>query len=175
VATETAEQQAPVQTEEVTFVSGKKKDLRLVKKPARKLKDPSGNVYEYQPATDVWFGVESKNEPGYYKTSDPEIIEWLRQHPGNQANSGTDFVEVEGPQKPSVEDQLAAITRAGIDRDTQALSEVVRIEDETHEREQVYDAAVAALQQIQEVTGAESAPSDDEGTDPSTSEQPETS
>lgn len=52
--------------------------------------------------------------------------------------------------EPKLADQLAAITRAAVNRDVEAINEVLALERETHNREAVLLQGNAALEQIAE-------------------------
>jgi hypothetical protein len=100
------------------------------------------NRIEPAPGETPW-EVEFKR--GQFKTDDPVLIEWLRDHPDN----GTFYVEqgVDEP-RPLVGDQLAAIMSAAAQGDTEAIAAVMVEEKETHNRKVVLDAAAAALSGI---------------------------
>lgn len=123
----------------VTFIAGKYPNLRLVKDPEVWLKTPQGQIYEKTSASDVHFG-EGGNEPHYFKTEDPSIIEWMREHPQN----GVRFIEEGADEpKPLISEQITALQGAAEKGDWAEIQRVTELEEETHKRAQVLDTAKA--------------------------------
>ncbi|RJQ12079.1 MAG: hypothetical protein C4558_02435 [Dehalococcoidia bacterium] len=84
---------------------------------------------------------------GIFRTSDPEMIDFLKDH--------VDFnrmfwLQGEEPdrQRPFTEDVIAAITKASIAGDVATVSELRRQESVTHSRSAVFAAADAALEAL---------------------------
>jgi hypothetical protein len=128
-------------TKEVTFVSGKYPNLDLVKQPEVWEKNHAGVIVATEPSVRATFG-EGGNDPGYFRTSDPELIEWLRGHPLN----GAKFIEegADEPQ-PTVRDQVARIQDAAKAGDEDEIYATLQLEEETHNRTAVLDVGKASL------------------------------
>lgn len=95
----------------------------------------------------------------------PVTYEWVvdrllgneekRIPPHRNLNKGTEhdafYLDEPEPEiEPKLSDQLAAITRAAVDRDVERINELIALEQETHNRESVLIQGRAALEQIAE-------------------------
>jgi hypothetical protein len=86
---------------------------------------------------------------GTYTTSDPEEIEWLRNHD----EFGSKFVEAGSDEpKPTVAEQVTAVASAV---DIDQLEEIDTLERETHNRQIVLDAVHAAAERMAPEAGAD--------------------
>lgn len=148
-----------------TFYAARHPDLKLIRKARDVELNHRGQIInriEPQPGESPW---EVEFQRGVFKTDDPVLIDWLRDH----ADNGAFFIEqgVDEP-RPLVSDQLAAISGAAARRDTEAIAEVMVEEKETHNRSVVLDAAAAALSGIAEADEPVSAKASEEtdGDDP---------
>lgn len=136
--------------EEVTFISQCPGQI-LVKEPEDfdVVRIGNRNVVKKLPAVRIEFGEGSN--PNIYKTTDPEIIEWLREHPQFQVKERGFWELGNAPDepKPSMQSQIEEIARAAGARDVEAIKSVVEVEKDTHNREPVLAAARGALKGIE--------------------------
>lgn len=86
------------------------------------------------------------------------IIAWLRSHPKLNFNGPSGFIEVERPpadREPTSKEQLREVEQSLLHRDLPRAEACLQVEEETHRRPDVLQAAVAAVTGIREVLGAD--------------------
>lgn len=88
-----------------------------------------GQRYNQTPGERVTFGQDH-----IFETADAAVIETLRAHPNYNVAFFEEGREPDRPL-PSVEEQVAAITRAAVHGDVEAITEVLHIENAVEQRE----------------------------------------
>lgn len=99
------------------------------------------------PSVRVEFG--SQGPANDFTTDDPRVIDKLREH----ELYNKDFWEQGAPPdlpKPTVAQQMSAITAAAVKGDIETLKEIAREEQDTHNREEVLLAIKSAAEAIAE-------------------------
>lgn len=139
-----------IDSKEVTFISQCPGQV-LVKEPMDYdvVKVGNRNVVKTLQAVRVEFGEGSN--PNIYTTSDPEIIDWLREHPQFQVKERGFWELGNAPDEPqpTMNSQIEEIGRAAGARDIEALNKVIEVEKDTHNREPVFAAAKGALKGLE--------------------------
>lgn len=148
----------------VFIVSGEG-DIRLVKVPMMPETNPATGQVSHKP------GVTIEFSNGRYVARDPEIAEWLRNHPkcGGSEKLHPDslehgqsekwFVELgnePGRPKPEVDEVLAELQAATVEGNVEKIIELHRREFGTHQRREVLQPIEASLTALDEA-GVESA------------------
>ena len=131
----------PTATETQTSIfQAKDPNYRLVRVPMRRRYNERGEQENIP-------GLTYEFENGVLRTDDPDVIDWLRNH--EQFNAK--FWEMgnePGREKPSVEEQVLAITDAAGRGDAERIAEIYDAESANHRREVVLKAAESALTAI---------------------------
>lgn len=101
-------------------------------------------------------GLKIGNHPGkrvefekyQFTSDDPEVIEWLREHPANGVPTPQGFYELgKGPDEPqpTIPEQREAIESAAAAGSVTELERLIAEEQDTHNRDEVLAAARIAL------------------------------
>lgn len=133
-------------------------NLRLVKEPKFPTLNHLGLPVGMNPGVSVDFSE------GQYSTSDPEIIEWLRNHRQFNVPGYQGFWEdgnAPDEPKPTIPQQQAALEAALDAKDADAVRAVIEEEKATHNREVIFASARIALKALAPSDGTkkEKAPS----------------
>jgi hypothetical protein len=184
---------APV-TEQVTFMARSENQV-LTRRKTRKVADLNG---EWRVQTeDEWrASMEAANEKrmldgdkpleydsspwkiqfqqNIYRTDDPLIIAWLRKHDLFGFNGPSGFWEFKPPVdvndlEPTLRDQLRALQEALMKHDPEEAEAVLKVEQETHNRPAVLEAAESAVESLRELVAGATGYADPNGVSPSTS------
>jgi hypothetical protein len=102
--------------------------------------EPDGSTHDvtYEWIIDRLLGSEEKSIPPHWCLN-------------RGAEHNAFYVDEPTPEpEPRLDDQIGAITRAAVDRDVDAINEVLELERETHNRDIVILQGEAALRQIAE-------------------------
>lgn len=102
-----------------------------------------------------------------YKTSDPTIIRWLREHPCFNRSGPSGFWELAKPPgllEPTEAEQLREVQQSSLHRDLFRAEAALQVEQETHNRPTVLKAAAEAVDSIRDL--AADAPGADSQGDP---------
>ena len=105
-------------------------------------------------------------ENSRYETSDPRIIEYLRTHRWNGYNGASGFYELQKPldeREPTKAEQMREVQQASLHHDLTRAEACLQVEQETHRRPEVLQAAEAAVADLRELLGASSVSGADSG------------
>jgi hypothetical protein len=108
---------------------------------------------------------------GMFETEDPILIDFLRGHDNFGMDRPSGFHEIpptDDELKPTPSEQRKAIARASAERDVDALAEIRKQEEDTHNRPEIVELAVASIEAF-----AERPP--ESGADAETGESPSSS
>lgn len=128
------------QTDKATFIS-RFTDLRIVIEPGDVERNHRGQVIRSHPGRAIEFARHR------YETDNPQIIEFVRNHP----RFNIDFWEMgnaPGEPRPTFAEQNTKIIRALAAQDVDAINEVIQEERNTHKRQEVFAAAESALKAL---------------------------
>jgi len=172
VSTALAPDPTEIETKSVTFIS-KSPNQVLTRRKARHVEDGLGGkkvegqeewIQRQEDLNDSRVAHGKDPEPidrtpwkvefehGLFRTDDPKLIEWLRQH--RLYNNPTGFWEMGAAPdepRPTIDQQMKAIAEAAADGDLEGVEEVIQVENETHKRSSVLQVADAAATRLREI------------------------
>lgn len=109
-----------------------------------------------------------------FETEDPVLVEYLRTHKNFNFNGPGGFWEVQPPideREPTVKEQLREVQQASLYRDLERAEVCLQVEEETHNRPVVLEAAAQAIASIKELD-ADGVPDADSKEAPPSTPQP---
>lgn len=133
-------------TRPAVFMARRSALVLVQKSEHQKYADTTGQRYTVK-------GLRHNFKDGRLETSDPELIEWLRNHE-LFGNSESGFFELE-QKAPEPMQEMLAIAGAASRADVDALTEIVERERAGFGREMVLQAAEEALGALAEVAEAQ--------------------
>lgn len=145
-AKKTTSKPKPKKQKRITFYS-RFPDLTMVRKPRRHERDGHGDVIGMtgpEPGESPW---EVQFQGEFFETDDPVLIEFLRGSQDFNVNIWEEGAAPDEP-RPTADEQHKLITAATINRDREALDELIAEERETHNRAPIIRAAEFARDQF---------------------------
>lgn len=122
----------------------------------------------------IEFGKD--DPPHQFRTNDPVLIDFLRDHENFNTDGPSGFWELGAAPdepKPTLTEQNVRLAKAQAIGDIEGIEEVLAIERETHNREPIIQGAEAALQATRELLGQAAPAGDaDQTGDPLSTSQP---